>query len=150
MDVFSIREQMVEEYRSFTGAFVAPRDERITGFLKARLDAGAQWPDPWLSLNPNFAAGGSVTDLVDAGLLHHECDRIFRDKKHVEDRGTPLNFHQHQVDAFRAAATGKSYVLTTGTGREVARLHHPDRRPDPPQQREAEPVGGSRRSSSTQ
>ncbi|MCB0486808.1 MAG: DEAD/DEAH box helicase, partial [Flavobacteriaceae bacterium] len=110
------REQMVEEYRSFTGAFVDPRDERIAGFIRHRLDSGAQWPDPWLSLNPSFASGGTVTELVSDGLLHEECDRIFRAKRNEEDRGTPLNFHRHQVDAFRAAATGNSYVLTTGTG----------------------------------
>jgi hypothetical protein len=30
---------------------------------------GYQWPDPWLSLNPNFASGGTITDLITEGLL---------------------------------------------------------------------------------
>lgn len=117
MDVFEVRQQLVHDYRSFTAAFVEPRDERIAGFLKEQLDSGAQWPDPWLSLNPNFAAGGSVTDLVDAGRLHPECDRIFRAKAHRDDPGArSLGLYRHQADAIDAAATGKSYVLTTGTG----------------------------------
>jgi ATP-dependent helicase YprA (DUF1998 family) len=117
MDVFEVREQLISDYRSFTGAFVEPRDERIATFLDRQLDVGAQWPDPWLSLNPNFASGGSVSELVDAGTLHPECEQIFRVKEHANDPGTSgLTFHQHQADAFEAASTGHSYVLTTGTG----------------------------------
>ena len=117
MDVFQVREQLVSDYRSFTAAFVEPRDARIRGFLREQLAEGAQWPDPWLSLNPNFATGGTVTDLVDEGILHTECSRIFRPKDHRDDPGRrPITFHRHQSDGIRAAASGKSYVLTTGTG----------------------------------
>jgi len=117
VDVFQVREQLVGDYRSFTAAFVEPRDARIRAFLQEQLAEGAQWPDPWLSLNPNFAAGGTVTDLVDKGRLHPECDRIFRPKDHRDDAGRrPITFHRHQSDAIQAASSGKSYVLTTGTG----------------------------------
>lgn len=117
MDVFEVREQLISDYRSFTAAFVEPRDERISAFLAEQLAAGQQWPDPWLSLNPNFASGGSVSELVDAGLLHPECERIFRVKDHEHDAGkVGLTFHHHQRDAIEVAATGGSYVLTTGTG----------------------------------
>lgn len=117
MDVFEVREQLVSDYRSFTAAFVEPRDERIAGFLAEQLATGAQWPDPWLSLNPNFASGGTVGELVDEGLLHRECEQIFRLKDHENDPGQKgITFHRHQRDAFEAAKTGQSYVLTTGTG----------------------------------
>jgi ATP-dependent helicase YprA (DUF1998 family) len=117
VDVFQVREQLVSDYRSFTAAFVEPRDERIAAFLAEQLQAGQQWPDPWLSLNPSFASGGSVSELVDDGLLHPECERIFRVKDHEDDAGRlGLTFHRHQRDAIEAAASGGSYVLTTGTG----------------------------------
>ncbi|MBA3268640.1 MAG: DEAD/DEAH box helicase, partial [Acidimicrobiia bacterium] len=117
MDVFEVREQLVRDYRSFTAAFVDPRDHRIRAFIQQQLAEGAQWPDPWLSLNPNFATGGTVTELADEGLLHPECERIFRVKEHANDPGRrPIEFHRHQTDAIRVAASGKSYVLTTGTG----------------------------------
>ncbi len=38
--------------------------------MAERLDSGLQWPDPALSLNPNFTSGGTITELVwerDAG-----------------------------------------------------------------------------------
>jgi ATP-dependent helicase YprA (DUF1998 family) len=117
MDVFEVREQLVRDYRSFTAAFVEPRDERIKQFLAERLEAGSQWPDPWLSLNPNFESGGTAQQLVDEGLLHDECARIFRIKKHRDDFGdTPLTFHRHQREAIEVARSRQSYVLTTGTG----------------------------------
>ncbi|MGH3370197.1 MAG: DEAD/DEAH box helicase [Nocardioidaceae bacterium] len=68
-------------------------------------------------MNPSFASGGSVSELVDVGLLHRECEQIFRMKEHEGDPGrVGLTFHRHQRDAIEAAATGGSYVLTTGTG----------------------------------
>jgi hypothetical protein len=83
------------------------------------LDKKSQWPDPWLSLNPFFADGGSVTDLVTAGHLHRDCAKIFQTDK--TDGGTscdgqPIRFYRHQRDAILAARGGDSYVLTTGTG----------------------------------
>jgi len=42
------------------------------------LARGEQWSEPWLSLNPMFASGGSIDELVGAGVLHEECARIFR------------------------------------------------------------------------
>jgi len=117
VDIFSLREQLIEDYRLFTGSFVTPRDTRIRALLERRQADNAQWPDPWLSLNPAFATGGSVDDLVGEGLLHPECARIFRRKETPTDAGRePIVFHRHQRDAIGAAASGRSYVLTTGTG----------------------------------
>lgn len=117
MDIFSLRTALVEDYKSFTGSFVQPRDERIQEFLELRLKNADQWPDPWLSLNPSFETGGTAADLIKEGLLHAACERIFRVKENRDDPGRDLIvFHRHQRDAIEAARTGGSYVLTTGTG----------------------------------
>ena len=117
MDIFGIRDAVIDEYQSFTTSFVDPRDRRIRAHIEQRIGCGQQWPDPWISLNPFFASGGSVSDLVEAGLLHPECAHIFRIKDTVTDRGSrELTFHQHQTDAIETARSGQSYVLTTGTG----------------------------------
>jgi ATP-dependent helicase YprA (DUF1998 family) len=117
MDVFDVRDKLIEDYRSFTSAFIDPRDERIKQLITERLDSGQQWPDPWISLNPNFESGGTVSELVDQGILHPECKMIFRVKHAKDDRGTiELNFHRHQREAIEVAQSHKSYVLTTGTG----------------------------------
>jgi len=117
VDIFSLRTALIEDYKSFSGSFVEPRDERIAAFLDERLGSADQWPDPWLSLNPSFATGGTPADLIAAGLLEPGCERIFRVKEDAQDPGRdPIVFHRHQRDAIEAARTGASYVLTTGTG----------------------------------
>src|SRR5258708_11854604 len=115
MDVFRVRDRLIEDYREFTGSFVEIHDPGISAHVADRMERGYQWPDPWLSLNPNFASGGTITELVAAGLLNAECERIFRLKD--KDPDVPaLRLHQHQREAIEAARTGGSYVLTTGTG----------------------------------
>ncbi|MFE0676145.1 protein kinase [Streptomyces sp. NPDC058867] len=119
MDVFGIHADLIGEYESFTRSATVIRDARIAGFVEDDLAAKSQWPDPWLSLNPFFADGGQVTDLVRDGMLHPKCAEIFQaGKKETSPRpdGRPLTFHLHQRQAVEAAQAGDSYVLTTGTG----------------------------------
>jgi len=116
MDVFKVHERLIADYRSFTSGSVPVRDRRISTYVENQLDDGIQWPEPWLSLNPSFESGGTVAELVADGLLHPECERIFRAKSDENDSGTTLSLYRHQRDAIQAARTGKSYVLTTGTG----------------------------------
>jgi ATP-dependent helicase YprA (DUF1998 family) len=117
MDIFSVHEQLLSDCRAFTSGFVDIRDRRLAAHVAERLDSGVQWPDPWVSLNPNFASGGTVGELVGEGLLHAECERIFRRKQHTGDPGVEtLRFHRHQREAIETACGGHSYVLTTGTG----------------------------------
>lgn len=119
MDVFGIHADLISEYKDFTKSATVIRDARIGNFVEEDLAAKSQWPDPWLSLNPFFADGGQVTDLVRDGVLHPRCAEIFQaGKKETSPRpdGRPLTFHLHQRQAIEAAQAGDSYVLTTGTG----------------------------------
>ncbi len=117
MDVFEVHQRLIDDYRAFTTGFVDVRDRRVRAFVAEQHERGAQWPAPWLSLNPSFEPGGSVADLVADGLLHAECERIFRVKIHPTDPGSRgLVLHRHQRDAIEVARQGLSYVLTTGTG----------------------------------
>ncbi|WP_427154721.1 protein kinase domain-containing protein [Streptomyces sp. TRM70308] len=119
MDVFGVHRALIRDYRSFTEGGTVIRDERIATFVEDDLNAKTQWPDPWLSLNPFFASGGTVVELAGQGVLHEECARIFQAGKTpggtVPD-GRPLTLHAHQREAIEAARSRESYVLTTGTG----------------------------------
>src|SRR5437868_6835532 len=117
MDVFGVHDQLIREYREFTSGAVNVRDADIADHVRRGLDAGEQWPDPWLSLNPSFADGGPVPDLVRSGILHPETERIFRLHKPEDSlNGEPMMLRRHQAEAIEAARTGGSYVLITGTG----------------------------------
>lgn len=112
-----MRRRLIDDYKAFTTSTVDIADPRIDQYVSDQLDGDRQWPEPWLSLNPAFASGGRVDDLVAEGLLHEECNRIFRVKGDPEDSGGPLlTLHHHQRQAIETAASGESYVLTTGTG----------------------------------
>ena len=74
------------------------------------------WPSLLVQLNHASAPGGSIDDLVSEGLLHSECARIFRRNKDKNPEGEPLRLYRHQRQAIEVAGTGRSYILTTGTG----------------------------------
>jgi very-short-patch-repair endonuclease len=116
VNVFDLREQLVADYGDFIRGFLKIRDGRLNDFVHESLDEGVFWPEPYISLNPNFASGGYVDDVVAAGNLHPGCQSAFRRDKETVLGGLPLRLHRHQVDAIAAAASGENYVLSTGTG----------------------------------
>ena len=117
MDVFELRERLVDEYRRYSESFVEIADDRIRNEVSAALDAGMLWPHPRIGLNPAFEPGSTIDELVESGELHSLASEIFRVGKSCDDpTGHPLTLHRHQNQAIEAASTGRSYVLTTGTG----------------------------------
>jgi hypothetical protein len=117
LDAFDVHRRLIRDYRAFTDGFADIRDERIRTVVEEQSSRGAQWPDPWLSLNPSFELGGRISDLVADQLLHQTCDAIFRVKRDASDVGvSPITLHKHQREAVEVARTRASYVLTTGTG----------------------------------
>ncbi|MFN8017154.1 MAG: DEAD/DEAH box helicase [Acidimicrobiales bacterium] len=117
MDVFKLRNQLIEDYRQYVTSFMAIRDERIRQRVDDALEEGRLWPPPRIGLNPAFEPAGPVGDLAADGLLHPTTAEVFRRSKSIDDpHGQPLVLHRHQAEAIRAAAAGDNYVLTTGTG----------------------------------
>lgn len=119
LDVFELRRKLVEDYGEYATSFVNIADERIRRHVDEELREGLLWPEPLIQLNPAFESGGTVDELVGRGVLHPECERIFRAKGllpdgQIEDRG-PLRLHRHQTDAIEVANVDANYVLTTGT-----------------------------------
>lgn len=117
MDVFDLRNRLVDDYANYTRSFIKIADPRINEKVETALTEGALWPEPLLQLNPTFLPGGTIDDLVADGTLHGECKRIFRiDKSDSDHTGKELLLHTHQTEAIRKAKENKSYVLTSGTG----------------------------------
>ncbi len=117
MDVFTFRDRLITEYQRFTRSFVTIRATDIRAHVDQEYEAERFWPAPMVQLHPAFVAGGTMGKFVAEGLLHPECERIFRFGK-TEDGapGRPLTLHRHQEEAIRIAQRRESYVLTTGTG----------------------------------
>jgi superfamily II DNA/RNA helicase/very-short-patch-repair endonuclease len=117
MDVFKVRDQVIDDYRAYTQGFLQIKDPDIRRKVAEELDSGLLWPEPWLALNPAFESGGSITDLVAEGLLHPTCEQVFRIKLNPNDSGQQvIRLHKHQRQAVEIARKGRPYVVTTGTG----------------------------------
>lgn len=91
MNVFEFREKLVTDYSYFTRSFTRIKAEDIKDFVDHEYDSQKYWPAPLIQVNPNFRQGSTVQQLVDAGVLHPACSRIFRYGKNKESAGTSLS-----------------------------------------------------------
>ena len=110
MDVFSLRDSIVGEYRKFATSFTTIHAEDIRAQVEAIYAQGRFWPDPLLQINPSYRRGANLEALIAAGALDPRTAEIFRAD------GAPLSLYKHQEQAIALASHGESYVVTTGTG----------------------------------
>lgn len=115
MDVFEFREKLVRDYSDFTRSFTRIQAPDISNFVDETYRSQRYWPAPLVQVNPNFKPGHNVEELAQAGSLHPKCADIFRAGKTDSSHGTSLKLFKHQEEAISLAASGESYVLTTGT-----------------------------------
>jgi len=116
MNVFDLRNSLIDDYADYISSFIQIRDEKIKTYVEQNIAEGLLWPDPLIQLNPAFEPGHGIDHLVEEGILHKACQRIFRRKQTPDDYGQSLRLHKHQEEAIRTAHEGCNYVLTTGTG----------------------------------
>src|SRR5690606_4887383 len=110
VNVFEIQQKLVGDYKTYVESFVSIRDPHIRDFVHSEYSNNKYWPEALVQLNPAFASGATVRELVDQGILHRGCSDIFRFGEQS------MRLHRHQEDAIHRARAGRSYVLTTGTG----------------------------------
>ena len=107
MDVFKLRESIVDEYKAYVESFVRVLDPRVSNFVQEQLASGELWPDAVLQLNPAFEPGQNLQQLADAGTIHADTARFF---------GEDIRLYRHQEEALQIAKRGEPYIVTTGTG----------------------------------
>jgi Lhr-like helicase len=110
MDVFSLRDSIVSEYRKFATSFTTIHAEDIRSQVEAIYAQGRFWPDPLLQINPSYKHGLNIETLIANGALDPGAAEIFR------DGDAALSLYKHQEQAVVLASQGESYVVTTGTG----------------------------------
>ncbi|MGE3841583.1 MAG: DEAD/DEAH box helicase [Vicinamibacterales bacterium] len=110
MDVFSLRDSIVGEYRKFATSFTTIHAEDIRTQVEAIYSQGRFWPDPLLQINPSYKRGLDLETLIRNGALDPRTAEIFRAD------GAPLSLYKHQEQAVVLASRGESFVVTTGTG----------------------------------
>ncbi|HWW82251.1 MAG TPA: DEAD/DEAH box helicase [Vicinamibacterales bacterium] len=105
MDVFALRQSLIDQYASFARSFTTIRADDIKSQVAKEYASGRFWPEPLVQVNPRFELGKSVPQLVDEGMLSPGCRELF-----------PLQLYRHQEYALALARQGRSYAVTTGTG----------------------------------
>src|ERR1017187_6330808 len=111
MDVFALRNKVVDDYKRYIESFVRIRDGYIEKFVRDKFSSGALWPDPILQLNPAYEPSETLDSLASNGILQNGTALFFR-----RYDGGPLKLYRHQQEAIEVAQRGEPYVVTTGTG----------------------------------
>ena len=110
LDVFSLRDSIVDEYKHFATSFTTIHAQDIREQVEAIYAEERYWPEPLIQINPSYKRSTDVGELVASGVLDPGCAEIFR------ANGQPLSLFKHQEQAIALAAGGESFVVTTGTG----------------------------------
>jgi Lhr-like helicase len=110
MDVFSLRDSVVGEYRRFATSFTTIYAADIRQQVEAIYAEGRFWPEPLIQINPSYRPGATFASLTAGRAIHERIPEIF------QFQGVPLRLHKHQEQAIALAVQGESYVVTTGTG----------------------------------
>jgi hypothetical protein len=117
MDVFDLDRSVVADYEKFSRSFSVIKAEDLKRGIDAIYAGRRFWPEPLLQLNPHYAPGGSIADLVRDGTLDPGCAAYFRDlSAKAGDADQSMKLRIHQREAIVKARSGRSFVVTTGTG----------------------------------
>ncbi len=110
MDVFDLDKRLVSDYERFARSFTNIRATDIQTKIDSLYQSRRFWPEPLISINPNYELGENVGKLVSDGTLHPLTADVFR----IDSR--PITLYRHQSQAVAKAVLRQSFVVTTGTG----------------------------------
>ncbi|NTV65881.1 MAG: DEAD/DEAH box helicase, partial [Oscillochloris sp.] len=114
VDIFHLRQQIIDPYAAYTRSFLTIYDLTIQAYVDRALADGRLWPDALIQLSPAYDQAETVADLVRLTLLHPLCGDIFRSARNGALES--LRLFRHQKQAIDLAASGRNYIVTTGTG----------------------------------
>ena len=110
LDVFALRDSVVDEYKRFATSFTTIRAPDISEKVEAIYAGNRYWPEPLIQINPSYKRSTDLGALAAAGVVDPGCADVFR------ANGRPLSLYKHQEQAVALAAAGESFMVTTGTG----------------------------------
>lgn len=110
LDIFALRDSVVEEYKAFATSFTTIHADDIREQVSNIYGEERYWPEPLIQINPSYKSSKNIQELVRQGALDPICADIFQ----VE--GRPLTLHRHQQEALALGQKAQSFVVTTGTG----------------------------------
>lgn len=55
LDIFNLRDSILNDYQEYINSFLNIRDERVREFVQQELNKGELWQNPLVQLNPSYA-----------------------------------------------------------------------------------------------
>lgn len=105
MDVFALRDRVIDDYESFARSFTTIRAKDLKSTIDAVYASHRYWPDPLIQINPRYKAGRHADALAATDELTTQTAKLF-----------PVRLYKHQEQAIAFARARESFVVTTGTG----------------------------------
>lgn len=110
MRVFDLDQHMVDQYSKFSRSFTRVRAPDLNERLATIYDGSVFWPEPLISMNPAYERGRTIGQLAAAGIVCDDTAAVFR------KNSAQLELYRHQEESVAKATSGRSFVVTTGTG----------------------------------
>src|SRR3954462_3386546 len=96
LDVFALRDSVVDEYKKFATSFTTIHAEDIREQVEAIYAGDRYWPEPLIQINPSYKRTTSIEKLVEANVLDPKCAEIFRTPPAPgTSRGEGLSLYKH-------------------------------------------------------
>ncbi len=106
MDILNFHKKLINNYKTYIQSFLNIKDPSILKFVDSEIGNKKLWPEPLVQFNPTFEKGRPLSTLVKEGHLDTELDNIF----------SGYSLYKHQEEAILIGASGKEFIVTSGTG----------------------------------
>lgn len=107
MKAFDSHYQIISEYKKYLKSFINIKDIRIREKVESSLEnENAYIPEPLIQFNPSYKTGKSLDDLCQENKIHPDLKKIFGS----------YDLYHHQTKALEIGASGKGFIVTSGTG----------------------------------
>ena len=116
MNVFELDAKLVQRYEAFARSFTDIHAEDLKSAVDDIYDGGTFWPEPLISLNPQYKRAGDLRDLAKAGDMDPALGEVFAIGNSSAGARDPITLYRHQEQALAKASQGRDYIVTTGTG----------------------------------
>jgi ATP-dependent helicase YprA (DUF1998 family) len=114
---FQTFEACKRNYQLFIDSYHKFANPEIEKWVKEKTKDGTLlWQEPFLELSRPFQKGKSLAEMVESGLLHPLCLKVFRQQL-ADTASAPIHPHLHQTKAIETIVEQKANVIVaTGTG----------------------------------
>ncbi len=108
------RAQYIEkEFKDYLKSSFSFKDDEINDKFQIEIENAEIYKGPYLNIKLPFCTDSNINTLIENGYLHEEFYKILHnDIGLLENR----ELYTHQVEAIKKINSGKSIVISTGTG----------------------------------